>query len=111
MCVWFGRRTSSEGAALPYQLKWVFATRKRLEEKIGGKQNERQEESSAVSWEGQGKETKRSIWAYKAEDPGVRLHMKRKYARDTLTLPGMVVIYNTLLAMMMFHIENRASSL
>ncbi len=36
---------------------------------------------------------------------------RKRYARDCLTLPGMVVVYNTALAWMMLNIEVSASSL
>lgn len=36
---------------------------------------------------------------------------KKYYVRDSLTLPGMVVLYNTLLVWALFNIDVRASSL
>lgn len=83
-------------------LRWVVDTRRKISE-------------SAVSnkGEGSGKGSEGHLVSHRVEEHarvGQRL-MKKKYARDSLTIPGMVAVYNLMLVWMMFNIEFRASSL
>jgi len=63
--------------------------------------------------EGPGKGREGHLLSHRVDEHvrvGQRL-MKNKYARDNLTIPGMVAVYNLMLVWMMFNIEFRARSL
>lgn len=83
-------RTASEESTpnLPASLKWVSVTsgRERESRESRERSRERAIDSSLVGY-------------------------RKRYHRDSLTLPAMVVVYNTALVWMMFNIEVRASSL
>jgi len=83
-CPYYRLPQSEDAPSVPRQLKWVVETRAKAAKRSGS--------SSSGS-------------------RLIALRSKKEYKRDHLTLPGMVVLYNTLLAWMMFTIEVRASSL
>ena len=87
-CPYYRLPQSEDAPSVPRQLKWVVETRAKSSKRSGS--------SSASSGRSSGL---------------IALRSKKEYKRDRLTLPGMVVLYNTLLAWMMFTIEIRASSL
>ena len=78
-------------------LKWLLATRKKIEEALVKSEKEPKYVSHGSK---------------RPENEGVTyMTMRKKYQRDRLTVPGMVFVYNVMLVWMMFNIEFRASSL
>eukprot|EP00890_Picochlorum_soloecismus_P004051 jgi/Picsp_1/4647/NSC_02017-R1_---NA--- len=95
-------RNSPRATCLSRHLRWAVDTRKRLNESIASSKGE-----------GSGKGIEGHLLSRRVDEHvrvGQRL-MKKKYARDSLTIPGMVAVYNVMLVWMMFNIEFRASSL
>lgn len=98
-------RTASEATTpnLPASLKWVSATSGKERELARSDRDLR--DLRDIGHIGLiGRSERRNI------DSSLVGYRKR-YRRDSLTLPAMVVIYNTTLVWMMFNIEVRASSL
>ncbi|KAI8100646.1 hypothetical protein M9434_005037 [Picochlorum sp. BPE23] len=86
-CPYYRVPSPEEAPNVPRSLKWVVSTREKIAR-----------EKPSVS--------------KKRADHLAQIHFsKKRYKRDNLTIPGMVVLYNTLLAWMMFHIEMGATSL
>lgn len=81
-CPYYRLPNTDSAPNLPRQLKWVVTTKKKISH----------DTQSAKSF-------------------GEFVGCRKVYKRDRLTLPGMVILYNTLLAWMMFNIEVGASSL
>ena len=81
-CPYYRLPNTDSAPNLPRQLKWVVSTRKKIS---------------------QDRKSTKNL--------GNFVGCRKVYKRDRLTLPGMVVLYNTLLAWMMFNIEIGASSL
>lgn len=86
-CPYYRLPNTDSAPNLPRQLKWVVSTKKKISDEI--------------------KSPNKSSSKRLSEFVGYR----KVYKRDRLTLPGMVILYNTLLAWMMFNIEVGASSL
>ena len=85
-CPYYRLPNTDSAPNLPRQLKWVVSTKKKISQ-------ERQS----------GRSTSKRLRDF--------VGYRKVYKRDRLTLPGMVILYNTLLAWMMFNIEVSASSL
>lgn len=90
-CPYYRLPNTENSPNLPRQLKWAVATRKKIPQFADtSTSNRKNSPSIAVT---------------------TFVGCRKVYKRDRLTLPGMVVLYNTLLAWMMFNIEVGASSL
>lgn len=86
-CPYYRVPSPEEAPNVPRSLKWVVSTREKIAQE------------------------KPSVSKKRVDHLGQIRLSKKGYKRDTLTIPGMVVLYNTLLAWMMFHIEMGATSL
>lgn len=121
-CPYYRSPNTENAPNLPRQLKWAVSTRKRLSlsERVSSSQNQINSGSGIGGDSSSSGSSHNTLSSSVSSSGGSRLRgrtitnfvgCRKTYKRDLLTFPGMVVLYNTLLAWMMFHIEMGASSL
>lgn len=90
---------------LSKDLEWLLSTEKKIEKRK--KENEELNASSTPPTD--------TVFAQLPSQQSIRPQSirqgRKKYARDSLTIPAMVAVYNVLLVWVLFNIDIRASSL